>query len=200
MGFRPLRVINDERVAAGLGFGAHAHRDMEILSYVIDGKLAHKDSMGHIEVLEPNEIQKMSAGSGVVDTEFYASESEPVHFLQLWIERKTKGEGLAYQQLQLEPDEELNRSKLLAAPTQVQGTVQINQDALMAVAELTPQAHLSHALVADRAAWLHVISGEVTLNGQALREGDAASIQDEQTLEILALGVENAEVLLFNLD
>ena len=115
MGYRSLRVINEDRVAEGRGFGAHAHRDMEILSYVLKGKLAHKDSMGHVEVLGPNEIQKMSAGSGVVHSEFNGSETEPVHFLQIWIEPKSRGTTPSYEQLKFEAAEKLDRFKLLAS-------------------------------------------------------------------------------------
>src|ERR1700751_5149858 len=115
MGFRSLRVINDDRVAAGRGFGAHAHRDMEILSYVLKGKLAHKDSMGHVEGLGPNEIQKMSAGTGFVHSEYNGSETEPVHFLQIWIEPKSRGTTPAYQQLKFDAAEKLDRFKLLAS-------------------------------------------------------------------------------------
>ena len=119
MGYRSLRVINEDRVAEGRGFGAHAHRDMEILSYVLKGKLAHKDSMGHVEVLGPNEIQKMSAGSGVVHSEFNGSETEPVHFLQIWIEPKSRGTTPSYEQLKFDAAEKLDRFKLLASATPV---------------------------------------------------------------------------------
>jgi hypothetical protein len=199
MGFRSLRVINDDWVAPGRGFGAHAHRDMEILSYVLEGKLAHKDSMGHVEVLGPNEIQKMSAGTGVIHSEFNGSESEPVHFLQIWIETNATGTAPAYEQIAFQPEEKLNRLKVLASYAAVQGAVQIQQDAQMAVAELTPNSRVTHALAPGRAAWLHVVSGEVALNGQVLRDGDSAAVQTEQSLEIVGGGSRNAEVLLFDL-
>src|ERR1700758_3192880 len=146
MGFRSLRVINDDVVAPGRGFGAHAHRDMEILSYVLSGKLAHKDSMGHTEVLGPNEIQKMSAGTGVVHSEFNGSETEPVHFFQIWIEPKSTGTTPAYEQLKFEPAEKLNQFKLLASPKAVAGAATINQDANVSVAELTPGKSLKYEL------------------------------------------------------
>ena len=198
-GFRALRVINDDTVAAGRGFGAHAHRDMEILSYVIAGKLAHKDSMGHVEVLGPNEIQKMSAGNGVIHSEFNGSDTEPVHFLQIWIESDRKGTAPAYQQIAFKPEEKLNQLKTLATPNAVEGAVQIQQDATMAVAELTQGTRVQHLLRAGRAAWVHVVFGEVTLNGQALRDGDAAAVEAESSLEIVARGEKKAEVLLFDL-
>src|SRR5438270_1366161 len=123
MGYRSLRVINEDRVAEGRGFGAHAHSDMEILSYVLKGKLAHKDSMGHVEVLGPNEIQKMSAGNGVIHSEFNGSDTEPVHFLQIWIEPNGRCSTPAYQQVKFDPQEKRNRLKVLAAPTAAVGAV-----------------------------------------------------------------------------
>jgi redox-sensitive bicupin YhaK (pirin superfamily) len=199
MGFRSLRVINDDWVAPGRGFGAHAHRDMEILSYVLEGKLAHKDSMGHTEVLGPNEIQKMSAGSGVIHSEFNGSESEPVHFLQIWIEPATKGTPPAYQQIKFDPEEKQNRFKILASSKPGAGSVQINQDAEMAVTELSPGSEITHSLSPDRAAWLHVISGSVTVNGEPLSEGDSAAVQAEQKLQVVCSSPTSAEILLFDL-
>jgi redox-sensitive bicupin YhaK (pirin superfamily) len=198
-GFRALRVINDDTVAAGRGFGAHAHRDMEILSYVLEGKLAHKDSMGHVEVLGPNEIQKMSAGNGVIHSEFNGSETEPVHFLQIWIESDRKSTAPAYEQIAFHPEEKLNRLKTLASSTPVDGAVQIQQDATMAVAELTPNSSVTHTLANGRAAWLHVVFGEVTVNGQLFNEGDSAAVEDEGSLEIVGTGRRNSEALLFDL-
>src|ERR1700757_725386 len=138
MGYRALRVINEDRVEEGRGFGAHAHSDMEILSYVLKGKLAHKDSMGHVEVLGPKEIQKMSAGNGVIHSEFNGSDTEAVHFLQIWIEPNKKGTAPAYQQIKFDPEEKRDRLKVLAAPTAVEGAVQIQQDTTMSVAALGP--------------------------------------------------------------
>jgi redox-sensitive bicupin YhaK (pirin superfamily) len=199
MGYRSLRVINEDRVAEGRGFGAHAHRDMEILSYVLKGKLAHKDSMGHVEVLGPNEIQKMSAGTGVVHSEFNGSETEPVHFLQIWIEPKSRGTAPSYEQLKFEAEEKLNRFKLLASPTQTAGAATINQDTKVSVAELTPGKQITYPLGDNRHAWLHVIHGEVTVNGKALETGDAVAVDDEQALEVSAQGKTNSEILLFDL-
>jgi redox-sensitive bicupin YhaK (pirin superfamily) len=199
MGFRSLRVINDDVVAPGRGFGAHAHRDMEILSYVLEGKLAHKDSMGHVEVLGPNEIQKMSAGDGVIHSEFNGSDSEPVHFLQIWIEPNGKGSAPAYEQFKFEPEEKQNRLKVLASPSVVPGAVQIRQDAQMAVAELTPKSRVTHSLAPGRAAWVHVVSGEITVNGQLLHNGDSAAVQSEESLEFVGSGPTTSEFLLFDL-
>jgi len=199
MGYRSLRVINEDRVAEGRGFGAHAHRDMEILSYVLEGKLAHKDSMGHIEVLGPNEIQKMSAGTGVVHSEFNGSETEPVHFLQIWIEPKNQGTAPGYEQLKFEPAEKLDRFKLLASPEKVAGAATINQDANISVAELTPGKQLTYPLGSKRHAWLHVINGDVTVNGKSLHTGDAVAADQEQALDVVAQGKANSEILLFDL-
>lgn len=199
MGYRSLRVINEDRVEKGRGFGAHPHRDMEILSYVLSGKLAHKDSMGHVEVLGPNEIQKMSAGTGVVHSEFNGSETEPVHFLQIWIEPQSRGTAPAYEQLKFEPAEKLDHFKMLASSKPVAGAATINQDASVSVAELTPGKSLSYELGSKRHAWLQVIRGEVTVNGKTLRSGDAVAADDEKQLSITAQGAANSEVLLFDL-
>jgi redox-sensitive bicupin YhaK (pirin superfamily) len=199
MGYRSLRVINDDHIAEGRGFGSHPHRDMEILTYVLQGKLAHKDSMGHIEVLGPNEIQKMSAGTGVVHSEFNGSETEPVHLLQIWIEPKTRGTTPSYEQLKFEPAEKLDRFKLLASPEKVAGAATINQDAKVSVAELTPGKELSYPLGSKRHAWLHVVEGDVTVNGKRLQTGDAVAADQEEKLDVVAQGTANSEVLLFDL-
>ncbi len=189
MGYRSLRVINEDRVAEGRGFGAHAHRDMEILSYVLKGKLAHKDSMGHVEVLGPNEIQKMSAGTGVVHSEFNGSETEPVHFMQIWIEPKSRGTTPSYEQLKFDAAEKLDRFKLLASATPVEGAATINQ----------PGKQLTYPLGSKRHAWLHVIDGNVTVNGKTLHTGDAVAANKEEKLDVVAQGSGNSEILLFDL-
>jgi hypothetical protein len=201
MGYRSLRVINEDWIAEGRGFGAHPHRDMEILTYVLSGKLAHKDSMGHTEMLGANEIQKMSAGTGVVHSEFNGTETEPVHLLQIWIEPKTTGIKPNYEQFQFDPSEKLNRFRLLASPKPAAGTATatINQDVSLSVAELTPGKSLSYALGDKRHAWLQVISGEVSVNGKTLSAGDAVAADDEHELQLTALGTTNSEVLLFDL-
>jgi len=199
MGYRSLRVINEDRVTEGRGFGAHPHRDMEILTYVLQGKLAHKDSMGHVEVLGPNEIQKMSAGSGVVHSEFNGSDTEPVHFLQIWIEPKTRGTTPEYEQLKFNATEKLDRFKLLASPEKIPGATTINQDASLSVAELTPGKQLTYPLGRKRHAWLHVIDGEVTVNGNPLHTGDALAADEEDVLNVVAHGSTNSEILLFDL-
>jgi quercetin 2,3-dioxygenase len=199
MGFRSLRVINEDRVAPGRGFGAHGHRDMEILSYVLKGSLGHKDNMGHEEVLGPNEIQRMSAGTGVVHSEFNPSKTEPVHFFQIWIEPATTGTPSSYEQLRFEPQEKQGKLKLLAGPEGGEGVAQINQDAQLFVAELAKGDTVVHDLKPQRHAWLHVVRGEVTVNGKTLNSGDAAAVSDEKALTVTGINPEASEVLLFDL-
>ena len=199
MGYRSLRVINEDHIAEGRGFGAHPHRDMEILTYVLSGQLTHKDSMGHTEVLGSNEIQKMSAGTGVVHSEFNGSETEPIHLLQIWIEPGANGLTPSYEQYKFEPEEKLDRFKLLASPKPVTGVAKLNQDASVSVAELTPGKSLSYPLGKDRHGWLQVIRGEVTVNGKKLNAGDAIAADEEKELQISAEGAINSELLLFDL-
>lgn len=199
MGYRSLRVINEDYIAEGRGFGAHPHRDMEILTYVLSGQLTHKDSMGHTEVLGSNEIQKMSAGTGVTHSEFNGSETEPIHLLQIWIEPSRNGVTPSYEQYKFEPEEKLNRFRLLASPKPVAGAATLNQDASVSVAELTAGKSLSYPLGKDRHGWLQVIRGEVTVNGKKLHAGDAIAADDEKELQISAEGAANSELLLFDL-
>ncbi len=197
-GFHALRVINDDRVAPGRGFGAHAHRDMEILSYVLDGQLAHKDSMGHTRTLGPNEIQRMSAGAGVIHSEFNGSETESVHFLQIWIEPSKFGVPPSYEQYRFEPEEKRNRWKTLASNSPVPGAVTIHQDAHVYLTELTPGSEIAQDMDGNRAAWVHVTSGDVRMNGEALAAGDAAAVSEEAKIQLTA-GDMGAEVILFDL-
>ena len=199
MGFRSLRVINEDRVAAGRGFGAHQHRDMEILSYVLDGKLAHKDSMGHQEELGPNEVQRMSAGTGVTHSEFNPSQAEPVHFLQIWIEPATTGTKPSYEQFAFDPAEKKGVLKLLASPEGGEGVAQINADAKLLVSELGDGQTVTYALGAKRYAWLHVVRGAVIVNGTALKTGDAAAVSAEDALTVTGSDAKPSEVLLFDL-
>jgi len=199
MGFRSLRVINEDRVAPGMGFGTHGHRDMEILSYVLSGKLAHKDSMGHEELLGPNEIQRMSAGSGIRHSEYNGSTTEPAHFLQIWIEPKTKGDKPSYEQIAFAAEEKQGKFRMLASPEGGPGVATINQDARVYVAELKPGEDLAYPLDAKRYGWLHVIRGNATVNGTPLTTGDAGIIENENSLKIVAAGDAPTEVLLFDL-
>ncbi|MDQ2832411.1 MAG: pirin family protein [Acidobacteriota bacterium] len=199
MGFCSLRVINEDWIAAGRGFGAHPHRDMEILTYVLEGRLAHKDSMGHVEELGPNEIQRMSAGSGVTHSEFNGSDTEPVHLLQIWIEPKSRGGAPGYEQMRFDAAEKLDRFKVLASSEKVAGAATINQDATVSVAELTPGKQLGYPLGKGRHAWLQVIRGAVKVNGETLGTGDAVALEKEEMLTVAAEGEAQSEVLLFDL-
>jgi len=199
MGFRSLRVINEDRVAPGAGFGTHGHRDMEILTYVLEGSLAHKDSLGHQQALGPNEIQRMSAGTGVRHSEFNASKSDRLHFFQIWIEPATTGTPPSYEQIRFDPEEKKNKLKRLAGPEGVNGAARINQDAQVFVAELTKGAEIPYRLDSSRAAWVHVVRGEVVVNGVALETGDAAAVSGEEHLVLTGGDAESSEILLFDL-
>ena len=199
MGFRTLRVINEDRVAPGQGFGMHGHRDMEILTYVLQGALAHKDSMGHQEVLGPNEIQHMSAGTGVQHSEFNPSGTDPVHFFQIWIEPATTGTQPSYEQLRFDPSEKKNKLKLLAAPKPSNGAARINQDAQVFVADMAKDIAIPYSLAPNRAAWVHVVRGQVALNGTEMQTGDAAAVTGEEKFSLTGLGADPSEILLFDL-
>ncbi|MEO8099297.1 MAG: pirin family protein [Acidobacteriota bacterium] len=199
MGFHSLRVINEDRVAPGQGFGMHGHRDMEILTYVIQGSLAHKDSMGHQEELGPNEIQRMSAGTGVRHSEFNPSSAEPLHLFQIWIQPAKPGTQPSYEQIRFDPAEKQNKLKLLAGPDGEDGSAWINQDARMFVAELAQGTEIPYTLGAKRAAWVHVVRGDVTVNGTTLHTGDAAAVSGEESLALTGANAEPSEVLLFDL-
>jgi hypothetical protein len=197
MGFRALRVINDDRIEPGKGFGPHAHRDMEIITYVLEGHLLHRDSMGERHVLGPNEVQTMSAGTGIVHSEFNASETEPVHSIQIWIEPEAEDVTPSYQQIAFEPGKKSGRLHLLAGPGG-DATI-IHQDARLYVSELSPAQQVSYALPRSRHAWIQVARGNVTLNGQGLREGDAAAVSEESELVLGGSGDLGGELLLFDL-
>jgi redox-sensitive bicupin YhaK (pirin superfamily) len=197
MGFRSLRVINEDRVAPGAGFPTHPHRDMEILTYVVEGGLAHKDSMGSGAVIRPGEIQKMTAGSGVTHSEFNASDTEPVHLLQIWIEPNEKGLTPSYDQIAL-PERSANGSlELIAGPERGDHAVEIHQDARVYRGLLAAESEGTHELGEDRHAYVQVIRGSVTINGQALVDGDGAALSDEASIDWQAL--EDTELLLFDL-
>jgi len=198
MGFRSLRVINEDRVAPGAGFGRHGHRDMEILTYVLEGSLAHKDSMGHEQILGPNEIQRMSAGTGVMHSEYNGSKSDPVHFFQIWIEPATNGTQPSYEQIRFDSKEKENKWKRLAGPAGGNGAARINQDAHVFVAELPNGATIPYGLGENRAAWVHAVRGEITVNGASLKAGDAAAVTGED-LVLTGGDPESSEILLFDL-
>jgi hypothetical protein len=196
MGFRALRVINDDRIAPGAGFGTHPHRDMEIVTYVLDGALQHRDSLGTGSVIRPGEVQRMSAGTGIRHSEFNASASEPVHLLQIWILPATTGIEPGYEQRALPPGARGGLA-LVASPDGRDGSLTVHQDARVYAAQLAPGDAVTHALAGGRHAWLHVARGTVQLNGQALHAGDGAAVSDEVQLALRA--DDAAEVLLFDL-
>ena len=197
MGFRSLRVLNDDRVTPGAGFGTHGHRDMEILSYVLEGALEHKDSAGGGGVIRPGEIQFMRAGTGVTHSEYNHSKKEPVHFLQIWIEPDTRGLRPAYGQKAFDRDAMRKSFVLLASPDGREGSLQVHQDVDLWAAVIGAGESRELRLRPRRHAWIHVARGCVSLNGKALREGDAAAVTGEEGVRFL--GDEPAEVLLFDL-
>jgi redox-sensitive bicupin YhaK (pirin superfamily) len=198
-GFRALKVLNEDRIAPGKGFGPHSHRDMEILTYVLEGRLAHRDSMGERHTLGANEVQAMSAGNGIVHSEFNGSETEHAHSVQVWIEPRTEDLTPSYRQFAFAPVEKRGRLRLLAAPHSDDPAVAVvNQDARMFVAELGPGQSVTHQLAEGRHAWAQVVRGSLTLNGQVLQEGDGAAVSDERQLAIAGHDG-TGEVLLFDL-
>ncbi|HEX8685945.1 MAG TPA: pirin family protein [Pyrinomonadaceae bacterium] len=197
MGFRALRVINEDRVAPGRGFGTHGHRDMEILSYVISGGLGHRDSMGKSEVIRPHEWQRMTAGTGVQHSEMNASKTEPVHFYQIWIMPEAEGIRPGYEQKLFAPEEKSGRLRLVASREGSDGSLKIHQDAAVYNAILKSGEAVEHRLAEGRHAWLQVVKGTVEVNGTRLGEGDGAAVSDEGALTILA--GDDCEVILFDL-
>ena len=199
--FRALRVINEDRVAPGAGFPFHAHRDMEIITYVVEGHVLHRDSTGEQHMVGPNEIQVMSAGSGIVHSEFNASETELVRVLQIWIEPASEDLKPSYQQVAFAPGEKRGRFRLLAGPELSNGeeTALINQDARLYAAEIRPKDTLTWTLRPLRHAWLQIVNGEISLNRQSLKEGDGAAVSGEQELFVSGSEPGGGEVLLFDL-
>jgi redox-sensitive bicupin YhaK (pirin superfamily) len=197
MGFRSLRVINDDRVQAGAGFGTHGHRDMEILSYVLEGGLEHKDSTGGGGVIRPGEIQFMRAGTGVTHSEQNASKSEPVHFLQIWIVPDARGLAPRYDQKPFDAHAARERFVLLAAKDGRDGSIEVHQDVALWMTRLGKGDSRVQPLSPGRHGWLHVARGAASVGGQPLEEGDGASFTGEQSVELTGPG--DAEVLLFDL-
>ncbi len=197
MGFRSLRVINDDTVAPGGGFDMHPHRDMEIITVVLKGALEHKDSMGNGRVIRPGEVQYMAAGTGVLHSEFNPSETESVHLLQIWIKPDTKGAKPNYAERDFKsaPVGQLN---LIASKTGRDGSIAINQDVELLVGKFNGGETITHALRSNRHAWLHVAEGEVTLNGQKLTAGDGVAVSEEHELKLTAS--KPGQVLLFDLN
>jgi redox-sensitive bicupin YhaK (pirin superfamily) len=199
LGFRSLRVINDDRIAAGGGFPTHPHRDMEIFSYLLAGNLAHKDSMGNSRVLKPGEIQMMRAGTGVQHSEFNPSSTEPAHLLQIWITPDTRGLAPTYTEWTPAPGHENNVKTLVISPDGRDGSATIAQDASIYLFKLRPGDSTRHQLAAGRGLWLHIAKGSVTVNGLQLAEGDAVSLEEPGEIEITATD-SPAEAILFDLN
>jgi len=197
MGFGPLRVINEDRVQPGMGFGTHGHRDMEIISYVLAGQLEHKDSMGTGSIIMPGDVQRMSAGRGVRHSEYNPSRTERVHFLQIWIEPRTTGVEPSYEQKPIAAEEKRGRLRLIASPDGADGSVTIHQDARVYAALLDGADSVARPVAPGRRAYVHVARGSVRLNGIALGTGDAARITDEAVITLD--GAAAAEVLWFDL-
>jgi len=198
MSFRSLRVINDDRIAPGAGFPSHPHHDMEIITYVLDGAVAHKDSMGNGSVIRPGEVQRMSAGTGVVHSEFNHSQTEPLRLLQIWIKPSQLGLAPGYEQKAFSTEERLGRLRLVASPDGADGSVTLQQNARIYAGLLDMGEKTNHAFASSRHAWLQVARGQVRVNNSIeLMEGDGLAVQDAPSLEIE--GIDSAEVLLFDL-
>ena len=195
--FRTLRVMNDDRISGGGGFPTHPHKDMEIVTYVLEGALAHKDSMGNGSVIRPGDVQYMSAGTGVAHSEFNASEKETVHLYQIWMFPDKKGYKPVYDQKHFGEAEKSGKLRLVASPDGRDGSVKIRQDNELYAAVLGPGEVVKHELQPDRHAYVQVARGSVALNGKKLETGDGAAISGEQALELR--GVDKAEILLFDL-
>jgi len=197
MGFSDLRVINEDRVNPGAGFPTHSHRDMEIITYVLEGALAHKDSTGTSSVIRVGDVQRMSAGTGISHSEYNPSQTEPVHFLQIWIIPNEMGLKPGYEQRSFNLKKNGGSWVLVAGPDARDGAVKIHQDAELRLASLTPGGRLTYSLQSGRRGWLQVTRGAVTLNSKPLNAGDGAAITDENILDVRAN--DDAEILLFDL-
>lgn len=197
MGFSDLRVINEDRVAPGAGFPPHSHRDMEIITYVLEGALAHKDSTGTSSVIRVGDVQRMSAGRGINHSEYNDSQTAPVHFLQIWIIPDKTGSKPGYEQRSFDLQKNSGSWVLVAAPDARDGAVKVHQDATLSLAVLPEGEELTYSPKPGRRAWLQVVRGKVILNGATLQAGDGAAINDERLLNLQALA--HSEILLFDL-
>ena len=197
MGFRNLRVINEDRVAPGQGFGTHSHRDMEIISYVLDGELGHKDSMGTGSVIRPGDVQRMSAGTGVRHSEMNPSPDKPAHFFQIWLLPRKPGIEPGYEQKRFDESEKQGRLRLVAARDGRDGAITVHADADLYAGLLAPGDHVRLGLQPGRHAWIQVARGTIDVNGHRLDAGDGAAVSDETALELTASS--DAEVLVFDL-
>jgi len=197
MGFRSLRVINEDVVQKGRGFPRHGHRDMEIFTYILQGALEHRDSMGNGSIIRPGDVQRMSAGTGVTHSESNPSSEEPVHLLQIWILPSKEGIQPDYEERKFPDDEKRNRLRLIISPDGTEGAVRINQDARVYASILDQDQAVVHQPGSGRHAWLQVAAGSVTLNAVRLEQGDGAAVSEESALKIAAH--DQSEILLFDL-
>lgn len=197
MGFRALRVINEDRVSPGAGFGTHGHRDMEIVTYVLEGAIEHKDSIGNGSIIYPGEVQRMSAGTGIMHSEFNHSKTEPVHFLQIWLLPETNGLPPSYEQRNFSPAKTPGQLHLVAAKEGREGALAIHQDVDLYAAVLKKGDRISHTLQPQRHAWVQVARGAITINGAPLNTSDGVAISEETEVAIEA--TTDAEILLFDL-
>ena len=198
MGFSSLRVINEDKVAPGQGFPTHSHRDMEIISYVIDGALEHKDSIGTGSIIRPGDVQRMSAGTGISHSEYNASNDSPVHFLQIWVLPEKSGIQPGYEQTYFSPEEKQGKLRLVGSRDGRDGSVTIHQDLNLYAARLTVDEQVDYMVQSNRAVWLQVVRGGVVLNNQSLNAGDGVAITDTDTLIVQGQS-EDAEILLFDM-
>lgn len=197
MGYRNLRVINEDWIAPSRGFGTHGHENMEIITYLLDGKLQHKDNTGGEEIIHEGEVQRMSAGTGIMHSEFNPDDDQQSHLLQIWIKPNQRGVAPGYEQKMFRVEEKRNELNLLAAPGAPGDALNIHADAKLFAAKLDAGKSVEYTLEQGRGAWIQIARGAVTLNGQAMAQGDGASVEEESTLEIIA--TEDAEVLVFDL-
>ncbi len=197
MGFGPLRVINEDWIAPGMGFGTHGHKNMEIITYVLEGELAHKDSMGNGKAILPHEVQRMSAGKGVLHSEFNHAKDATTHLLQIWIQPDVIGVSPSYEQTFFAPEEKRGKLRLVASPNGEDGSVTIHSSAKLFAALVDDSEKVQHLLANNRIAYLHVAKGSIDVNGHRLSAGDAAMMAEEPSIEIT--NGEQAEILLFDL-
>ncbi|MBD1847122.1 pirin family protein [Cyanobacteria bacterium FACHB-63] len=197
MGFRKLRVINEDWVAGGGGFAPHSHRDMEIITYVLEGALEHQDSMGNREVIRPGEVQRMTAGTGVTHSEYNASKTEPVHLLQIWVLPERSSLTPGYEQKFYAPEEKRGQLRLIASQDGRDSSVTVHQDLNLYATVLRSGEKLTHSIAPDRHLWVQIARGSAIVNGEVLTNGDAVAIEAEPTLELI--GQKDAEILVFDL-
>jgi quercetin 2,3-dioxygenase len=197
MGFRSLRVMNEDRVAAGQGFGTHAHNDMEIVSYVLHGALEHKDSIGNGAVLKPGEFQRITAGTGITHSEFNSSDGQTTHFYQIWLLPERRGIEPSYEQKSFDPVGRRNRWQLVASRDASEGSLLIHQDARIYLLDLQQGNSIEHTLESNRHAWIQVLRGSITVGGHLLTAGDGAAVSDESQLSFEA--PDDAEIMFFDL-